>query len=122
MAGVLLDRVNEQPPILLGLSETEFFFVLGSAAVVSTVASCAVFAFIWSWMGGLALQPIATPLLTRAAGKRFAKRKIGKPENYYQILIKQQLDRLLDWMFDTHVVYAHGPWSVIRRNRFEGVQ
>ena len=68
------------------------------------------------------LTIVVTPLLTRSSMKRLAKMKLDKPENYYPLLIKLQIDRCLDWVFGTHLAYAPGPWSVIRRNRFEGGQ
>lgn len=117
---VLFNRVNEQPPILMGLSESEFLFIVGAAAVLSTAASCFLFALFWSWVGGFVLSIIVTPLATKYAGSRYARMKTGKPDNYYPLLMKSYIDSLLDIILRTTHTIKPGTWSTIRRNRYEG--
>ncbi|MGE0116218.1 MAG: DUF3487 family protein [Steroidobacteraceae bacterium] len=111
-----LHLVNEQPPVLLDLSEDELFLVLGSTFIVSTTGSCLLFALIWEWWAGIVIMPIVTTLCTKQAAAFLCRLKRGKPANYYPLLIRQWFDRRLGTGAATYC----GPWSIVRRNRFEG--
>ena len=114
----ILQRTNELPPVLLGLSEDELLLVIISSAVVSLLLSCLVCALLWHWWACIAVAPIPAVLGTRYGGSLLCRIKLGKPANFYPLLIAQRFDRLLG----TGATSSSGPWSVIRRNRFEGGQ
>jgi len=111
-----LDRVNEQPPVLLGLSQSELNGAMLIGFVMTPVLLACVFAMIWIWWIGLAIGPLVGLFVIRTIASVFCKYKIGKPENYYPLLVKQRLATLMG----IASMQQEGPWAVIRRNRFEG--
>ncbi len=114
----ILQRTNEPPSVLLGLSEDELLLVMICAAVIALFLSGLVCALLWHWWACFAVAPIPAVLLARYGGSLLCRIKLGKPANYYPLLIAQWFDRL--WR--TGATSSCGPWSVIRRNRFEGDQ
>lgn len=111
-----LHLVNEQPPVLLGLSEHELVLVVVVSFAATTVCSCLVFALIWHWWAGIVIMPILGAFGTQHAAAFLCRIKRGKPANYYPLLLIQWFDR----RFGTGAATYCGPWSIIRRNRFEG--
>lgn len=111
-----LDRINEQPPVLLGLSQSELNGAMLIGFGITPVVLAFLFAMIWIWWIGLVISPLVGLFVIRALASVFCKLKIGKPENYYPLLVKQRLAALMGAASMQH----DGPWGVIRRNRFEG--
>lgn len=111
-----LDRVNEQPPIVLGLSQFELCVAIAVGFIVTPVILVLVFALIWIWWIGLVIASFVGLFVVRGFASVFCRLKIGKPENYYPLLIKQRLAALLGAASLQH----DGPWAIIRRNRYEG--
>lgn len=111
-----LDHVNEQPPVVLGLSQSELVMAIIIGFVLTPILLALVFAVIWIWWIGLVISSFAGLFVVRAFASVLCKLKIGKPDNYYPLLIKQRLATLMG-----HTSMLHnGPWAVIRRNRYEG--
>jgi conjugative transfer region protein (TIGR03750 family) len=111
-----LDRVNEQPPVLLGLSQSELFVATGIGFLLTPVILVLIFALIWIWWIGLVISSFVGVFVVRGCASLICRLKIGKPENYYPLLVKQRLAALLGAASMQH----DGPWAVIRRSRFEG--
>lgn len=116
---VLFYRVNNQPPVLLDLSQDELLVILISVVIISIISSCLLFALVWRWYGGLPLSLILAPWLTKLVGRRYARMKTGKPDNYYPLIIKGQIERLIDIFLGTTNAIKPGTWSTTRRNRYE---
>ncbi|CBL45395.1 hypothetical protein HDN1F_35070 [gamma proteobacterium HdN1] len=112
-----LHLVNEQPPVLLGLSEDEFILVLVVSFISSAIGSCLAFELVWHWWAGLIFLPITTVFTMRSLAALLCKKKRGKPQNYYPLLLKQWIEKTFGGGASTYV----GPWSIVRRNRFSGL-
>lgn len=111
-----LNRVNEQPPLVLGLSQSELLVAIGIGYLVTPILLALVFSMIWIWWIGLVISSIAGLFVVRGFASVLCRLKIGKPENYYALLIKQRLAVLVGNVNVQH----DGPWAINRRNRFEG--
>lgn len=114
----LLDRVNEQPPILRGLTQAEFNLVALGSVVIAVLVGCLLFAMVWKWWFGLVIAPISSIALFFSISTYLAGIKLGKPPNYYPMVIRRRLEKLLG----NDAMQHAGAWSILRRNRFEGDQ
>lgn len=111
-----LDRINEQPPVLLGLSNDELVLAIALSGLAALVLCSAIAAVVWKWWGGFIGAPIATTLLVRFTAGQMRRMKLGKPANFYPLLLKKRFDDLLGSGVSNHI----GPWFTLRRNRYEG--
>ena len=109
----LPDRLNSEPPVFLGLSNTEMFLLLKVGMGV-WMPVCLIVAFllgktILGFGVGFALA-IAT---VAVGGKFMQKLKRGRPEGYHERLIKIRLqDRGLA---NCSYIRYSGAWDVCRR-------
>lgn len=113
-----LDRVNEQPPVILGLSQSELNWAMLSGFVVTPILLALLFSTFWIWWIGLVISPFAGLGVIRLFAFNLCRLKIGKPDNYYPLLIKQKFEQL---MGTSYTKYS-GAWAILRRNRYEGRQ
>lgn len=101
---------------MLGLSQSELNGALLIGFVATPVLLALLFALIWIWWIGLVISPFVGLFVVRSVASVLCRLKIGKPENYYPLLVKQRLAALMGAASMQH----DGPWAVIRRSRFEG--
>lgn len=112
----LLFRVNELPPVLLGLSLSELQLLLTLCAMVSTALCTGLFALIGHGYFGLVLSPVVMAVMVRQLAAVMRRCKLGKPAHYFPLLLRQRWERVLGKDINS----VQGPWSILRRNRYEG--
>ncbi len=112
--GVLADRVEAEPPAILGLTTSELLMlslVVGLVCLPSIIIVAALLGLIdfvlpltgFAFLGGMALGAVI-----------FRRLKRGRPHGYYQVRFAIRWERLAG---GNRFILRSGPWSVGRSNR-----
>ncbi len=112
--GVLADRVDAEPPAILGLTTSELLMlslVVGLVCLPSIIIVAALLGLIdvvlpltgFAFLGGMALGAVI-----------FRRLKRGRPHGYYQVRFAIWRERIAG---GNRFILRSGPWSVGRGNR-----
>lgn len=90
---LLAERLNHEPVVLLGYTDSEFGFAVKATCVVAFPTTLGIgFAFDKA-LPGLASGFLLALALVLAGGKVLQRKKRGKPDFYYQTQLKLALHR-----------------------------
>lgn len=108
----LSDRINVEPPIINGMSETEALYVAGISVVVFVILGVLLWyatGFWWFSMVSLLFGPTTT---TWTLSKHLAVLKRNRPDAYHAQLMTQKLAR---WgLRRSPYIQRDGWWSIGR--------
>jgi conjugative transfer region protein (TIGR03750 family) len=111
----LPDRLNREPVVFRGLTNSEMFVLLKVGALIWFPLSIAV---CW-WMGaailGLGVGMLLTMGTVMLGGLLLQRKKRGKPEGWYERYLKIYLQ---DYGISSYgFIRYSGPWDIRRRER-----
>lgn len=88
---LLAERLNHEPVVLLGYTDSEFAFAVKVACAVAFPATLAIGFTVGKPLPGLAGGFLMALALVVAGGKFMVRLKRGKPDFYYQTRLKLAL-------------------------------
>ena len=119
---ILADRLNSEPVILRGLSNTELMLVIKFAVLV-WIPLCLLVAFLFgNFAMGLGVAMVLVLLTVLFAGTVLQKVKRGRPRNYYQHKMKFFLNSLFaKKAYDRKddIIKKDGHWSLGRSGKWD---
>ncbi|MBL1456460.1 TIGR03750 family conjugal transfer protein [Methylophaga sp.] len=115
-AEILADRLNNEPPIFRGLSNSELGMVLKVGALFWVPTCLIVATLLGKTMMGMGAAMLMLLLTILVSGSLFQRIKRGRPDYYYQhyLMIRDVFLRVKTNTKNQRVIQYTGTWGVGR--------
>mgnify|MGYP003137702575 FL=1 len=115
-AEILADRLNNEPPIFRGLSNSELGMVLKVGALFWVPTCLIVATILGKTMMGMGAAMLMLLLTILVSGSLFQRIKRGRPDYYYQhyLMIRDVFLRVKTNTKNQRVIQYTGTWGVGR--------
>jgi conjugative transfer region protein (TIGR03750 family) len=113
---ILADRLNNEPPIFRGLSNSELGMVLKVGALFWIPVCLFMAALMGKMLMGMGAAMIMRLLTVLVSGSLFQKIKRGRPDYYYQhyLMLRDIFLRVKTNTNNDRVIHYSGTWGVGR--------
>ena len=115
-AEILADRLNNEPPIFRGLSNSELGMVLKVGALFWVPVCLTIATILGKTMMGMGAAMLMLLLTILVSGSLFQRIKRGRPDYYYQhyLMLRDVLLRVKTNTKNNRIIRYSGTWGVGR--------
>lgn len=113
---ILADRLNNEPPIFRGLSNSELGMILKVGTAIWLPVCLGVASILGEMMMGMGATMVMLLLTMLVSGTLFQRIKRGRPDNYYQhyLMLRDVFGRIKVNTNSKKVIRYSGTWGVGR--------
>jgi conjugative transfer region protein (TIGR03750 family) len=113
---ILADRLNNEPPIFRGLSNSELGLVMRAAALVWVPICLTVATLLGKTMMGAGAAMLLILITVLVSGTLFQRIKRGRPDYYYQhyLMIRDMTGEVKTNTRSDQVIRYSGDWGIGR--------
>ena len=115
-AEILADRLNNEPPIFRGLSNSELGMVLKVGALFCVPVCLTIATILGKTMMGMGAAMLMLLLTILVSGSLFQRIKRGRPDYYYQhyLMLRDVFLRVKTNTKNNRIIRYSGTWGVGR--------
>jgi len=113
---ILADRLNNEPPIFRGLSNSELGLVIRAAALVWVPTCLTVAALLGKTMMGAGAAMLLILITVLVSGTLFQRIKRGRPDYYYQhyLMLRNMTGDIKTNTRSEQIIRYTGDWGIGR--------